>query len=94
MCVYVLLQLLAKLHISFDLLNGGLKSFLSSASKQLFTTLVVRPILEYGSAIWGPQYAVYSDKIESIQKQFLLFCFRNLWNGWDSNIRLTSYKNV
>ena len=32
-------------------------------TKQLFTTLI-RPILEYGSIIWDPQYA----EIESVQK--------------------------
>ena len=48
-------------------------------TKQLFTTLVC-PILEYGSVIWDPQYAVHSDKIESIQIQFLLFCLRRLGN--------------
>ena len=53
-------------------------------TKQLFTTLVL-PILEYGSVIWDPQYAIHSNKIESVQKQFLLFCLRNLGNGWDLN---------
>ena len=43
-------------------------------TEPLFTTLF-RPNLEYGSAIWGFQYAVHSDKIESVQKQFLLFFF-------------------
>lgn len=54
-------------------------------TKRLFTTLV-RPILEYGSVIWDPQYNVYIRKLESVQKQFLLFCLRNLrWNR-DSNL--------
>lgn len=59
-------------------------------TKQLFTTLV-RPILEYGSVIWDPQYSVHSNKIESVQIQFLLFCLRGL--GWDPRIRLPSYVN-
>lgn len=54
-------------------------------TKQLFISLV-RPILEYGSVVWDPQYNVYIDKIESVQKQFLLFCLRNL--GWSSDWRL------
>ena len=49
-------------------------------TKKLFTTLL-RPVLEYGSVIWDPQYAVHSEKIESVHKQFLLFCLRNLGNG-------------
>lgn len=58
-------------------------------TKQLFTTLV-RPILEYGSVVWDPQYHVHSNKIESVQIQFLLFCLRGL--GWDPNVRLPSYE--
>ena len=54
---------------------------------QLFTILV-RPILEYGSVIWDPKYTVHSGKIESVQIQFLLFCRRRLGNGWDPNKRL------
>ena len=39
-------------------------------TKQLFTTMVLS-IFKYGSVIWDPQYAVHSDKIKSVQKQFL-----------------------
>ena len=60
-------------------------------TKQLFTALVW-PILEYGSIIWDSQNDVHSDKIESIQKQFLLFCLRHLQNRCDPNIRLPSYE--
>ena len=50
-------------------------------TKQLFTSLV-RPILEYSSVVWDPQYVTYIDKIESVQKQFLLFSLRHLhWNS-------------
>lgn len=59
-------------------------------TKQLFTTLV-RPILEYGSVVWDPFYNIYSNSIESVQKQFLLFCLRGL--GWDPNLRLPPYKS-
>lgn len=49
-------------------------------TKQLFTSLV-RPILEYGSIIWDPSYKVHNTAIESVQKQFLLFCLRRFqWN--------------
>lgn len=46
-------------------------------AKSLYTSLV-RPILEYGSIIWDPLYKIHSDAIESVQKQFLLFCLRGL----------------
>lgn len=49
-------------------------------TKQLYTSLV-RPILEYGSIIWDPTYNVHINTVESVQKQFLLFCLRGLhWN--------------
>lgn len=50
-----------------------------TVTKRLFTALV-RPILEYGSVIWDPHYNVHSDHIESVQKQFLLFCLRNAYH--------------
>ena len=46
-------------------------------TKSLYMSLV-RPILEYGSVIWDPIYLKYSDFIESVQKQFLIFCLRSL----------------
>lgn len=49
-------------------------------TKKLYTSLV-RPILEYGSIIWDPTYEIHIGTIESVQKQFLLFCLRNFqWN--------------
>ena len=56
-------------------------------TKTLFTSLV-RPILEYGSVIWNPQYELYINMLESVQKQFLLFCLRNF--GWNY-LNLPSY---
>lgn len=57
-------------------------------TKNLFTSLV-RPILEYGSVVWDPQYDFYVNMLESVQKQFLLFCLRNL--RWDPNLNLPPY---
>lgn len=58
-------------------------------TKALFTSLV-RPTLEYGSIIWNPTYKVHIQNIESVQKQFLLFCLRGLrWNP----MNLPSYKS-
>lgn len=50
-------------------------------TKNLYTSLV-RPILEYGSIIWDPYYSTHINSIESVQKQFLIFCLRGL--GWNS----------
>lgn len=59
-------------------------------AKRLYTSLV-RPILEYGSLVWSPNYRCHIDRIESVQKQFLLFALRNL--GWRSDTVLPSYIN-
>lgn len=59
-------------------------------TKSLFMSLV-RPTLEYASVIWSPHYQCYIDRIESVQKQFLLFALRGL--GWDTNINLPRYES-
>ena len=45
--------------------------------KLLYVTYV-RPILEYCSIAWNPYYAVHQERIESVQKQFLLYALRKL----------------
>ena len=57
-------------------------------AKRLFTTLV-RPVLEYGVVVWFPCFDCDITKIESVQKQFLLFALRGL--GWNSSIDLPPY---
>ena len=72
-------------------LNDGGKEFVDPyVSKQLYVSLV-RPILEYGSVVWDPQYEIHINKIESVQKQFLLFSLRNL--QWNPNINLPPYES-
>lgn len=39
---------------------------------------LVRSVLEYASVVWNPGYAVNSERIESIQKKFLLYALRRL----------------
>ena len=59
-------------------------------TRQLYFTYV-RSILEYGSIIWMPYTDEYIKKIESIQKQFLLFALRHLHNPLDYQ-NLPSYE--
>lgn len=58
-------------------------------TKSLFCALV-RPILEYACPIWDPHFQVHIDRIESIQKQFLLFALRDLYDPADY-VNLPSY---
>lgn len=49
----------------------------------------VRSVLEYCSIVWSPYMITHEERIESIQKQFLLYALRNL--GW-TTFPLPSYK--
>lgn len=58
--------------------------------KTLFETFVL-PILEYASHIWYPTNKCDIIRIESIQKQFLLYALRKF--HWADRFKLPSYKN-
>lgn len=45
--------------------------------KLLYTTYV-KPILEYCHLVWNPYHVVHEERIESVQKQFLLYALRKL----------------
>ena len=59
-------------------------------TKALYCSLV-RSILEYGTVVWMPFYDIDVKRIESVQKQFLLFCLRDL--GWSNGYVLPSYRS-
>jgi len=59
-------------------------------TKTLFISLT-RPSLEYCALVWSPQYGVHIDRIESVQKNFLIFALRRL--NWDTSLILTSYSS-
>jgi hypothetical protein len=60
-------------------------------TRQLYFTYV-RSILEIGSIIWMPHTDEYFNRIESIQKQFLLFALRHLHSPLDC-LNLPSYEH-
>lgn len=51
-------------------------------TKTLYCSFV-RSILEYCSIVWNPCFSVHSNRIESIQKQFLLFALRHIYDPRD-----------
>jgi hypothetical protein len=60
-------------------------------TKALYCSLV-RSVIEYANIIWYPSTATDINRIESVQKQFLLFALRDL--GWDQNWNnFPSYEN-
>jgi hypothetical protein len=60
--------------------------------KRLFETFVI-PIIEYGSQIWSPKFKNDIKKIESIQKQFLIFALRKFRWYKENDFSLPSYKH-
>lgn len=59
-------------------------------AKCLFVSLV-RSILEYACPIWNPSYACHVNKIESVQRQFLLFALSTL--NWENRLVLPKYEH-
>lgn len=79
---------------AFNIL-GFLKRFCNNFNdpytlKTLYCSLI-RSRLEYCSVVWNPAYEIASSRIESIQKQFLLYALRNL--KWDPGYSIPSYEN-
>ena len=66
------------------------KEFVDLYITKLLYISLVRPILEYASTIWNSYCRCHSGSIESVQKQFLLFCLRGL--EWDYANGFPSYE--
>lgn len=58
--------------------------------KKLYSTFIL-PIIEYASPIWSPSYYNQINRIESIQKQFMLYALRNF--KWTHGFKLPPYRN-
>lgn len=58
--------------------------------KKLFFTFIL-PIIEYGSQIWNPYTDQKIARIESIQKQFLLFALRKM--NWPHKFKKPLYES-
>lgn len=57
-------------------------------TKALYCSLV-RSTLEYCSVVWSPKTLTDRNRIESIQRKFLLFALRNL--NWRNGFQLPAY---
>jgi hypothetical protein len=75
----------------FGFIKRWAKEFKDPYTTKLLYTSLVRPILEYGSCVWSPQYQIHQDRIESVQKQFLLFALRSF--NWVSGVDLPPYSS-
>lgn len=86
-------------HISFITSKGSLVlGFIKRWSKEFNNTLItkhlyislVRPLLEYASQVWSPNYSSHIGRIESVQRRFVRFALRPL--PWDDPVILPSYE--
>jgi len=69
--------------------EDGLKDLMTLIRKNYF---MYRPILDYGSCVWSQQYSYHQDRIESVQKKFLLFALRGF--NWVSGSNLPPYTSI
>jgi len=49
------------------------RQYFSTSTLKLIYQMLVRSILEFASVIWSPHFLVHRNKIESVQKQMVLF---------------------
>ena len=63
-------------------------NFSDPCTNKLLYITYERPILKYCNIVWNPHTIVHVERIESVQKQFLLYALREL--NWTS-FRLPSY---
>lgn len=70
-------QIIAKARSVLGLVKRFSREFADpSVTRTLYCSLV-RSLLEYASPVWSPHYASHEKRIESVQKQFLLFALGN-----------------
>jgi len=68
-----------------------LKNKFTIASAKLLYCALVRSRLEYASIVWQPYHRIHSDSIESIQKSFIIWALRAIFQR-DANYRLPPYQ--
>jgi hypothetical protein len=85
-------KLIAKANGLLGFIKRRAKEFNNTwVTKKLYLTYV-RTILEFGSVIWMPYTDEYIVKLESIQKKFLLFALRHIYDPRNFRL-LPSYEN-
>lgn len=75
-----------KFHLQSRVRNERWSKEDPSLTKTLFTSLD-RPIFEYGSLLWSPQFIIHKDRID--RRRIFVFDLRSLY--WGVISRLASY---
>lgn len=78
-------------------LKRNTKGFMSSNTKIILYNSLVRSQLEFASVVWGPHYATYSQRIESVQRAFtrhLAFHSSSISYRTTYDLRLKHFKMI
>ena len=67
---------ISKARSSLGFVRSWCKEFNDPFTTKTFFVSWVRPVLEFGCVIFTPYYESHIMHLESVQKQFLLFCFK------------------
>lgn len=68
----------AKAFTMLGFIKRNCKDFHDPLTLKALYVAFVRSILEYASPVWSPFYGCHSERIESVQKQFILYALRRL----------------
>lgn len=82
---------IAKAYSMLGFLKRVCKNFWSLDALTSVYCAHVRSHLEYACIVWYPNYAIYSNRLESIQKKFVLFALRHRYPRHDY-LNLPSYQ--
>lgn len=80
--------ILAKSNSAFGFIRRLTKDFKNPLSIRSLYCALVRSHLEYASVIWDPAYKIHIDRIERVQKRFLIYYLQKVGGFFDSNLAL------
>lgn len=70
--------IISKANSMLGFIKRNSKDFCDPYTLRTLYISLVRSNLEYASVVWTPFYNVHNERIESVQRQFLIFCLRKL----------------
>ena len=80
--------IVAKSNCLLGFIRRVTKDFRNPHSIKTLYCSIVRSNLEYASIIWDPAYNIYIDRIERIQKQFIIYYLQIINWPFDSNLQM------
>lgn len=84
-------SVVASAKAAMGFIKRTLKNKFTIESAKLLYCALVRSKLEYASIVWQPYHQVHIDSIESIQKDFVIWALRGIFER-DENFRLPPYQ--